>query len=232
MKNILILLVGVISLSSCVNDVQTNTPALQAKFNNDTWRAKQAYVEFVNGGLVITAFTLNETIVLQTASTIPGTYVLGSTNTSNSVSYSKELGGVISNYDTFAYAGPVYSLSSIVNPGSGYVSSNNISTTGGSGSGLRLNVVASATGGIASVSIVARGEGYVAGDILNIVQGIRTNATIRVVNVQQSNGEIVIEEVQDGAFTGSFKFNAVNSSTGEVVTFSNGVFYKLSSAGL
>jgi len=50
--------------------------------------------------------------------------------------------------------------------------------------------------------------------------------------VQQSNGEIVIEEVQNGAFTGSFKFNAVDSGSGEVVTFSNGVFYQLSAAGL
>jgi|AntRauMFilla1563_2_1112583.scaffolds.fasta_scaffold62272_1 hypothetical protein len=232
MKNILVLLVSVLSLTSCVNDVQKNTPALQAKFNNNTWRATQANVEVVNGALVITAFTLNETVILQTSSINPGTYVLGTTNSSNSISYSKEIGGVSNNFETSIYAGPVYTLSNVVIPGNGYVSSSNLSTTGGSGSGLRLNVVANATGGLASVSIVARGEGYVAGDVLNIVQGIRSNATIRVVNVQQSNGEIVIEEVQNGAFTGSFKFNAVDSGSGEVVTFSNGVFYQLSAAGL
>jgi len=232
MKNILVLLVSVLSLTSCVNDVQKNTPALQAKFNNNTWRATQASVEVVNGALVITAFTLNETVILQTSSINPGTYVLGTTNSSNSISYSKEIGGVSNNFETSIYAGPVYTLSNVVIPGNGYVSSSNLSTTGGSGSGLRLNVVANATGGLASVSIVARGEGYVAGDVLNIVQGIRSNATIRVVNVQQSNGEIVIEEVQNGAFTGSFKFNAVDSGSGEVVTFSNGVFYQLSAAGL
>jgi len=111
MKNILVLLVSVLSLTSCVNDVQKNTPALQAKFNNNTWRATQASVEVVNGALVITAFTLNETVILQTSSINPGTYVLGTTNSSNSISYSKEIGGVSNNFETSIYAGPVYTLS-------------------------------------------------------------------------------------------------------------------------
>jgi hypothetical protein len=232
MKNILFLLVGVLSLTSCVNDVQTNTPALQAKLNNEVWRAKQAYVEVVNGGLTITAFTFAETIVLKTTSTNPGTYVLGTTNQNNFISYSHEAGGVTSEYDTSIYAGPVYKISNIVAAGTGYATITNVETTGGSGSGLKLDVVTNSTGGVTSVTIVARGDGYKAGDIVNIVGGTSNNARVKILNVQQSNGEIIIEKVENGAFTGTFKFNAVDSSTGEVITFSNGVFYKLSSAGL
>jgi hypothetical protein len=232
MKNILFLLVGVLSLTSCVNDVQTNTPALQAKLNNEVWRAKQAYVEVVNGGLTITAFTFAETIVLKTTSTNPGTYVLGTTNQNNFISYSHEAGGVTSEYDTSIYAGPVYKISNIVAAGTGYATITNVETTGGSGSGLKLDIVANSTGGVSAVTIVARGDGYKAGDIVNIVGGTSNNARVKILNVQQSNGEIVIKELENGAFTGTFKFNAVDSSTGEVITFSSGIFYKLSSAGL
>lgn len=232
MKNILFLLVGVFTLSGCVTDVKTNTPALQAKLNNEIWRAKQAYVEVVDGGLTITAFTLTETIVLKTASTNPGTYNLGTTNQENSISYSLESDGETSFYDTSIYAGPVYKIANVVNAGVGYTTSTNNETIGGSGSGLKLDVVANATGGVASVTIVARGDGYKAGDVVNIVGGTSNSASVKILNVQQSNGEIIIEEVANGAFTGTFKFNAVDSSTGEVVAFSNGVFYKLSAAGL
>uniref|UniRef100_UPI00404B84F2 DUF6252 family protein n=1 Tax=Flavobacterium sp. TaxID=239 RepID=UPI00404B84F2 len=232
MRNILFLLVGLLSLSGCVNDIQTNTPALQAKFKNKTWRAKEAYVEVDNNGLTITAFTGVETLVLKTAAALPGTYVLGTTNQSNFISYDYSTTGLSLNYDTSVYFGPVYKMSTISNAGTGYVTSSNVATVGGSGSGLRLDIVASATGAVTQVTIVARGNGYKSGDIINIVGGVSNNASVRVLNVQQSNGEIVIEEVENGAFTGTFKFNAVNSDTGEVTTFSNGVFYKLSSAGL
>lgn len=232
MKNILFLLVGVLSLTSCVNDVKTNTPALQAKLNNEVWRAKQAYVEVANGGLTITAFTFAETIVLKTSSTNPGTYVLGTTNQNNFISYTHEAGGVTSGYDTSIYAGPVYKISNIVSAGTGYTTTTNVETMGGSGSGLKLDVVANVTGGITGVTIVARGDGYRAGDIVNVIGGTSNNARVKILNVQQSNGEIVIEELENGKFTGTFKFNAVDSSTGEVTTFSEGVFYKLSSAGL
>ena len=233
MRNILFLLIGVLSLSGCVNDVKTNTPALQAKFNNEVWRAKQAYVEVgTDGSLTITAFTLYETVVLKTASTNPGTYVLGTTNQNNFISYAYDGAGISTNYDTSIYFGPVYKISNVVNAGTGYTNSANVETIGGSGSGLKLDVVTNGTGGVASVTIVARGDGYKAGDIVNIIGGTSNNASVKILNVQQSNGEIVIEELENGAFTGTFKFNAVDSSTGEVVTFSNGVFYKLSSAGL
>jgi hypothetical protein len=80
-------------------------------------------------------------------------------------------------------------------------------------------------GTVTSITVVARGLGYAPGDVITIVGG-NNNATFRVVNIQQSNGEIEIEEVSNGLFTGTFKLNAVNSE-GEVITFSEGHFYKV-----
>lgn len=233
MKKILFLLIGVFSISSCVNDVKSNSPALQAKFNDEVWRAKQAYVEVVNGALTITAFTLNETVIIKTSSANPGTYVLGTTDQNNFISYSKETNGSFSDYDTSVYEGPAYKIDRIVASGTGYSNSNNSFTTPvtGIGSGLRLAVETNTNGNITNVSIVSRGDGYKAGDIVKIVGG-NDNATVRILNTQQCNGEIVIEKVENGAFTGSFKFNAVDNESGEVVTFSNGIFYNLSSSGL
>ena len=44
--------------------------------------------------------------------------------------------------------------------------------------------------------------------------------------MQQSNGEIKIEKIEDGLYSGKFKFNAINDE-GEIVTFSEGEFYKI-----
>ena len=92
-----------------------------------------------------------------------------------------------------------------------YTNSNNSQTTpvSGSGSGLKFAIQTNVNGNITSVSIVSRGDGYKAGDVVSIVGG-NNNATVRILNTQQCNGEIVIEEVNNGKYTGTFKFNAEN----------------------
>ena len=233
MKNILYLFLTTLILSSCTNDIETNTPAFQAKFNDATWRAKDARVSLdTDGSFVITAYTQYETVVLRASASEIGTYVLGTTNQDNYVSYDFDGEGIVSSYDTSLNAGPAYKISNIVNSGTGYTNSNNSQTVPvtGSGSGLKLAIVTNPNGNITEVSIVSRGNGYVAGDVVSVIGG-DNNATVRILNVQQSNGEIVIEKIENGTFTGTFKFNAVNSD-GEVVTFSDGVFYKVSGAGL
>ena len=116
-------------------------------------------------------------------------------------------------------------MSDLISGGSAYIENpSGAQTIGGSGTGLRV-VTEVVAGGVKKITVVARGEGYVAGDIVTIVGG-NQNAKFRVVNVQQSNGEITIEEVKNGLFTGKFKFNVVNDQ-GDVVTFSEGVFYKI-----
>ena len=99
-----------------------------------------------------------------------------------------------------------------------------LDSTGGSGSGLRV-ATQTTNGTVTAITVVARGVGYRPGDIVTIVGG-NNNATFRVINIQQSNGEIEIEEVENGLFTGKYKFNAVNEE-GQVITFSEGVFYKI-----
>lgn len=234
MKKFIYLFIATITFSACTNDVQTNNPAFQAKFNDATWRAIDARVSLdTEGRFVITALTQYETIVLRTSSADLGTYVLGTTNDDNYASY--DFDGqdiVISNSTNSSNLGPAYKISNIVNSGTGYTNSNNSQTTPvtGSGSGLKLAIETNVNGNITKVSIVSRGDGYKAGDLVSVVGG-NNNARVRILNTQQSNGEIVIEKVDNGKYTGTFKFNAV-SSTGEVITFSNGVFYNVSGAGL
>ncbi|MFT6638091.1 MAG: hypothetical protein ACJAYP_000647 [Flavobacterium sp.] len=234
MKKIIYLFLTAIVFSACTNDVQTNNPAFQAKFNDATWRAIDARVSIdTEGRFVITALTQYETIVLRASTSDLGTYVLGTTNEDNYASYDFDGQGIVLSTNTdSSNLGPAYKISNIVNSGTGYVNSNNAQTTPftGSGSGLRLAIETNTNGNITKVTIVSRGDGYVAGDIVTVVGG-NNNAKVKILNTQQCNGEIVIEEVEDGRYTGTFKFNAVSSS-GEVITFSNGVFYRLNTAGL
>jgi hypothetical protein len=234
MKNIFYLFIASLALSACTTDIQTNNPAFQAKFNDATWRAVDARVSIdTEGRFVITALTEYETIQLRTSSADLGTYVLGTTNDNNFASYDFDGQGVtLSTNTNGSNLGPAYKISNIVNSGTGYTNSNNSQTTpvSGSGSGLKFAIQTNVNGNITSVSIVSRGDGYKAGDVVSIVGG-NNNATVRILNTQQCNGEIVIEEVNNGKYTGTFKFNAVSAS-GEVITFSNGVFYNVSGAGL
>jgi hypothetical protein len=93
------------------------------------------------------------------------------------------------------------------------------------GSGFVLKITTNALGQIITDAIKARGVNYTAGDLVT-VEGGNNDATFYVINVQQSNGEVVIEKSENGTFTGTFKLNAVNAA-GKVVTFSQGNFYKV-----
>ena len=229
MKKLLSLIAATVLFTSCQEDIQTNTPAFQANFANTTWRANDARVSIgENGAMTITAYTQFETVTLKTSSSELGTYILGTDNTSNFASYSYDNFEFSNSYDSRVYSGPAFKLSAIQNAGTGYLpNSAGAQTTGGSGSGLRV-ATTTLNGAVTSITLVSRGSGYRAGDLITIVGG-NNNARFRVVNVQQSNGEITITEVSDGQYTGRFKFNVVDEE-GEVVTFSEGVFYKVSAA--
>jgi len=76
MKKLISLLAVAILLTSCEQDIQTNTPAFQAKKNDVFWRSNNAKVSIdVDGRMIITAYNQNETVTLKTASTVPGVYV-------------------------------------------------------------------------------------------------------------------------------------------------------------
>ena len=69
--------------------------------------------------------------------------------------------------------------------GTGYISSLNISTTGGSGTGLTFDIIDNGSGGILSAVINQPGTGYRVGDTITISGG--SGATIKITDVIQSN---------------------------------------------
>ena len=226
MKKIISLIAVTVLFTSCQQDIQTNTPAFQAKQNDVFWKANDARVSIdTDGKMTISAYNQYETLTLETSSTDPGVYVLGTINQNNFATYSNDIDGFSDFYDTGLYSGPAFKVSSMINRGSAYQSNAaGAQTTGGSGSGLRV-ATQTTNGTVTAITVVARGIGYRPGDVVTIVGG-NNNATFRVINIQQSNGEIEIEEIENGLFTGKYKFNAVNEQ-GEVITFSEGVFYKI-----
>jgi hypothetical protein len=72
---------------------------------------------------------------------------------------------------------------SIKNAGTGYSTASNVTTTGGSGTGLEVNIKAS--GSITSVTIAAKGDGYNVGDIVTITGG--TLGQIRIDSIENSS---------------------------------------------
>lgn len=226
MKKIITLLAVVLVMTSCTEDITKNDPAFQAQFGESLWRTAAASASFDESqGLVIKAYNKNEEITLRTTSGNPGTYVLGTVNDANYADYNNA--DTMGFYETYSgNVGGIYAIDRITSAGTSYVDSNNAYTTGGSGSGLRVAYETGVNGGVTNVTIVSRGDGYKAGEIITI-EGGDNNATFRILNLQQSNGEVIITEAGDGTITGKFLFSALDEDTGDVVTFSQGVFYRI-----
>lgn len=231
MKKIALFIMSSIFLLSCEQDIQINSPALQAERNNEFWRSKQTTV-FVNssGQVEITALSGYEKIVMKAAQNSVGTYTFGTTSTDNFVTYTLDKTQTEDNidevYDSSDVLGPVNSVSNLLSNGLDYINESIVQTTSsGLGSGLRLKITTNSNGSVSTVTIVSRGVGYKSGDIVYLVGG-NNNAAVQVVNVQQSNGKIIIEKIENGLYSGSFHFNVVNDE-GEVLTFSEGLFHKI-----
>lgn len=233
MKRFLSLFITALAFSSCQEDVKFNNPGFQGLKDDVFWRANdaRAYVDATSGKLRIEALTQYEIITLNTNSANVGTYVLGTTNSNNSATYSSNFNDIPLEYATIAVPGPT-GIISLVNGGTGYSSGTSVATTGGTGSGLTVNVVANASGVVTSVTVSSRGSGYMAGDLITVAGG-NVNCKIIISNVQNSNGEIKITEYDNVNFTisGKFKFNAANSNGspfgGPILNFQYGEFYKI-----
>lgn len=231
MKKAALITILSIFLFSCEEDIQISSPALQAKKDNMFWRSKQTTVSVNSlGQLEITAINGYDEIVMKTAQNSVGTYLFGTTNIDNFVAYTLDKTQTEDNidevYDSRDVLGPVNSVSNPLSNGLDYINESIVqTTTSGTGSGLRLKVTTNSNGSVSTVEIVARGVGYKSGDIVYLVGG-NNNAAVQVVNVQQSNGKIVIEKIENGFYTGSFNFNVVNDE-GEIITFSEGIFYRV-----
>jgi Family of unknown function (DUF6252) len=227
MRQFLILLLSTLFLVSCQDDVKFNNPGFQATINNELWKANPNITKVtrdLSGVLVIKGTSGFYDLELNVASDAVGTYVLGTTNQSNLVNYSP-----INTIDTFYTTGitkaPVSTVN-LVNGGTGYISASAVSTTGGSGTELKVNVVANSNGVITGVEVSVSGNDYIPGDIITIVGG-NNDAKFEVVSVSKSGGEIVITENTGTTISGNFKFLAFDQMTNQVVSCRDGVFYKL-----
>lgn len=88
MKKIFSLIVLLVALSSCEEDVKFNNPTVQGLKDDVLWRAVQfsATQTISNGALTVTASNGFETLTLKAQSTTPGTYELG-VNETNKASF-------------------------------------------------------------------------------------------------------------------------------------------------
>lgn len=228
MKKIFAIVSLVLVLTSCENDVKTNSPAFQGEKDNLFWRAGDSRVTLnTDGTVTINAYTDYEVI----SATVPnavGTYDLGTANNAIFASYSFNNQGTLLYYETSYQAGPVNKIQ-LINQGTGYASLNNqvvqTSTTGG-GNGLQLYLKALSNGlVIDSTKATTRGIDYLPGDVVTALGG-NNNAKFKVVNTTKSNGTVTIEKIENGAYTGTIMFNA-SDEDGNVVNFNNGTFYKV-----
>lgn len=224
MKKLILLISFAFTLFACENTIERNETILQGRVNNVFWKATNVSAKkATNGTITITGLTGSETLEIKLASANVGEYDLGTSNLNNLVSYSI---GTENIFKTQVYPNPVNEIN-LVNEGSGYVDGTSVVTSGGTGNGLKVNVIASAlTGEITDLSVNAPGTGYVSGDIITVMAG-NNNATFEVKNVVKSNGLVEITESKNGTITGFFKFIAVNAVTGETAALRDGVFYKI-----
>ena len=232
MKKIASLIIVLILLSSCQEDVQFNNPGFQAYRDGVLFRGIDVKAfKSANGKISLQALAQDEELNLDVSNSTVGTYFLGTTNTNNLATYSSSFNDVILEYATVVVSGPVAKIATpLISGGSTYVTGTGIATTGGSGSGLTVKTTVNASGTITEVKISSPGIDYLSGDIITITGGNNT-AKFRVLNVEGSNGEITITENDGVTISGIFKFNAIinngNSEANELVNFQYGEFYKV-----
>ena len=81
MKKLFVLAIAILTMVSCGDEVEFNSPAMQGKKDGTTWKAVsyRAYID-ENGKSIITGHNNYETINLQVSSFSVGTYLLGESN--------------------------------------------------------------------------------------------------------------------------------------------------------
>lgn len=225
MKKVIFLLVSALILISCENNVETNSVTMQGRINNSFWKSVNITAEKeASGDVILTGFTTIDQLEINLSSANKGVYQLGTINQSNVAFYTLLSDG--KEYGTFVYPAAVNQID-LIEDGSGYIDATSVVTSGGSGTGLKVNIKADViTGAITEVKVNAPGTGYKSGDTIIITTG-NSNATFTVLNVAKSNGEVTITESTAGTITGTFKFTAVDEATGETVVCREGIFYKV-----
>lgn len=77
MKKTFVLLISILTIVSCGDDLEFNSPAIQAKKDGVVWRAQIYTSDIDNGGLIVQGKNNGETLTLVATDDQRGTYVLG-----------------------------------------------------------------------------------------------------------------------------------------------------------
>ena len=111
--------------------------------------------------------------------------------------------------------GPVTTFGGInlIEAGSDYVDSNDVSVSGGSGSGMTVNISTNASGEVTFVNVSNNGEGYTIGDVVTIAAG-DGEAEIEITNVTPQ-AEAVPEGVMLTFTTMGNNFKVATNENGE-----------------
>lgn len=229
MKKIILFLILGVAFQSCQKEVEDNSPAFQARLNNNFWKATiLSASKDASGGLTFTASSELGNIVLKTNAASAGTYVLGTTNQLNRATCTL-LTDPSKNFQTGITQSSVNSIK-ITSGGTGYALANLVNTTAltGSGAGLKVDItgVSAAIASVNKVEVNIAGNGYKAGDNVRITGG-NNNSNITVVNVAKSNGEVIITKNDGLTVTGTFKFTAFDAASGQTVLCRDGIFFKV-----
>lgn len=225
MKKIIAVALVAFATFSCQKEVEFNNPAFQGSMNNVFWKAENILATKTSTGHVTLKGQGQGDLIIDLASTALGKYELGTTNTNNKAQFTQKTTSGQSIYTTNPVKGSVNKVS-LLNAGTGYTNSISSATSGGSGSGLKVNVTVNASGSVASVEIGAPGVDYMPGDVLTIVGG-NQNAKLLVVNGTKSNGEVTITESLNGTITGNYKFIGYDAVNDKTITCREGIFYKV-----
>ena len=233
MKKIIYSFVGILLLTACSDDVKFSDPGLQANKNNTVWKAVNVNAtQDASGTVTITANAADGSLILKTAGSVEGKYILGTANSNNKATHTLASvnGAAAYVFDTSPIAGPAAAISSLFFGGSAYsASSSAATTTTGIGAGLTVATTVSA-GSVTNAAILSPGNNYFTGDIIAITGG-NNLAIFSVLNVEGSNGEIVISNSSDGTITGTFQFNAKGATSNphgsQNVGFQKGNFYRI-----
>ena len=232
MKKIVSLLV-ILVIASCTTDVTTNNPGYQGYRDNVLFRSisSRAYLS-ASGQLRLEGLAQDETLNLKTVSAAVGTYYLGTTVINNSANYMSKFSNQDLSYATDVVAGAVANIQKpFASLGTGYVSGTGIATTTtGNGVGLTVKLIVNSSGVITDIKISSPGNNYLSGDLITVTGG-NGQTKFRVLNVEGSNGEIIIAKNDGVTVSGTFKFNAVKSQISpfgnDLLNFQYGEFYKI-----
>ncbi|MFK7048271.1 DUF6252 family protein [Flavobacterium davisii] len=224
MKNITCLFLVSLFGISCQDDVAFNNPAFQVAIGNSLWKAnsKSAKID-ASGGLVLEGSSSTHNLKIQTNSTKEGVYPLGTTNQDGIVVYKGVSQGTES-FSTALVKGPVSQME-IVKRGTGYLGARIVSVSGGSGTGLKVNIEVDSQGMISEVTLANPGKDYKGGDLVT-VNGGNNDAQLKISRTANTGGQIVITENTGTTISGTFMFMATSSS-GTSISGKEGVFYKM-----